>query len=166
MLKSRDITLPTKIPLVKATVFPIVMYGCESWSIKKAEQWRTHAFELWFWKRLLRVPWTARISNQSILREIRPECSLEGLMLKLQLWPPDANNWTLEKTLMVGKIEGRRRRDNRGWDGRMASPTRWTWVWASSRSWWQTGKPDGLQSSSVHWLRRVWLFATPWIAAR
>ena len=84
--------MPTKIPLVKAMVFPTVMYGYESWSIQKAEQWRIHAFELWFWKRLLRVPWTARISNQSILREIRPECSLEGLMLKLQLWPPDAKN--------------------------------------------------------------------------
>ena len=107
MLKSRDITLPTKIPLVKAMVFPTVMYGYESWSIQKAEQWRIHAFELWFWKRLLRVPWTARISNQSILKEISPEYSLERLMLKLKtpiLWPPDAKNWcfwtvVLEKTL-------------------------------------------------------------------
>ena len=114
ILTSRDITLPTKICLVKATVFPVVMYGCESW-IKKAEHWRIDAFELWCWRRLLRVPWTARRSNQSILKEISPEYSLEGLMLKLKLlyfgplmWRADS----FEKTLMLGKIEGRRRR---GW---------------------------------------------------
>ena len=84
ILKSRDITLPTNVPLVKAMVFPVVMYGCESWTIKKAEHWRTDAFELWWWRRLLRVPWTARRSNQSILKEISPGCSLEGLMLKLK----------------------------------------------------------------------------------
>ena len=113
ILKSRDITLPTKVHLVKAMVFPVVMYGCESWTIKKAERWRIDAFELWCWKRLLRVPWTARRSNQSILKEISPGCSLEGLMLKLKLqyfghlmWRADS----LEKTLMLGKIEGRRRR--------------------------------------------------------
>ena len=93
MLKNRDITLPTKVHLVKAMVFPVVMYGCESWTIKKAEHRRIDAFELWFWRELLRVPWTARRSNQSILKEISPECSLEGLMLKLKpmLWPPDEN---------------------------------------------------------------------------
>ena len=113
ILKSRDITLPTKICLVKAMAFPVVMYGCESWTIKKAEHWRIDAFELWCWKRLLRVPWTARRSNQSILKEISPVCSLEGLMLKLKLqcfghlmWRADS----FEKTLMLGKIEGRRRR--------------------------------------------------------
>ena len=114
ILKSRDITLPTKIHLVKAMVFPVVMYRCESWSVKKAEcQW-IDAFELWCWKRLLRVPWTARRSNQSILKEISPRCSLEGLMLKLKLqyfghlmWRVDS----LEKTLMLGAIGGRRR----GW---------------------------------------------------
>ena len=114
ILKSRDITLPTKVRLVKAMVFPVAMYGCESWTVKKAECRRIDAFELWCWRRLLRVPWTARISNQSILKEISPEYSLEGLMLKLKLqyfghlmWRADS----LEKTLMLGKMEGRRR----GW---------------------------------------------------
>ena len=112
-IKSRFITLPTKVHLVKAMVFPVVMYGCESWTIKKAECWRIDAFELWCWRRLLRVPWTARISNQSILKEISPGCSLAGLMLKLKLqhfghlmWRADS----LGKTLTLGKIEGRRRR--------------------------------------------------------
>ena len=115
ILKSRDITLPTKVHLVKAMVFPVVMYGCKNWTIKKAEHRRIDAFELWCWRRLLRVPWTARRSNQSILKEISPEYSFEGLMLKLKLqyfghlmWRTDS----LEKTLMLGKIEGRRRR---GW---------------------------------------------------
>ena len=115
VLKSRDITLPTKVRLVKAMVFPVVMYGCESWTIKKAECWRIHAFELWCWTRLLRVPWTARRSNQSILKEINPECSLEGLMLKLKLQYFGHLMWrtnSMEKTLMLGGIGGRRRR---GW---------------------------------------------------
>ena len=113
ILKSRDITLPTKVCLVKAVVFPVVMYGCESWTMKKAEHRRIDAFELWCWRRLLRVPWTARRSNQSILKETSPGCSLEGLMLKLKLpilWPPDVKSWLIKKTLMLGKIEGRRRR--------------------------------------------------------
>ena len=113
ILKSRDITLPTKVHLVKAMVFPVVMYGCESWSIKKAEHRRTDAFELWCWKRLLRVPWTAKRSNQSILKEISPGCSLEGLMLKLKLQYSGHLMWRADsfgKTLMLGKIEGRRRR--------------------------------------------------------
>ena len=116
ILKSRDITLSTKVRPVKAMVFPVVMYGCESWTIKKSERWRIDAFELWCWRRLLRVPWTARRSNQSILREISPGCSLEGLMLKLKLqysghlmWRADSS----EKTLMLRKIEGRRRT---GWE--------------------------------------------------
>ena len=113
MLKSRNITLSTKVHLVKAMVFPVVMYGCDSWTIKRAECKRIDAFELWCWRRLLRVPWTARRSNQSILREIRPGCSLEGLMLKLKLQyfghlMPRADSF--EKTLMLGKIEGGRRR--------------------------------------------------------
>ena len=113
VLKSRDITLPTKVRLVKAMVFPVVMYGCESWTIKKAERQTIDAFEMWCWRRLLRVPWTARRSNQSILREISPGYSLEGLMLKLKLQyfvylMQRADS--LEKTLMLGKIEGRRRR--------------------------------------------------------
>ena len=113
ILKSRDITLPTKVCLVKAMVFPVVMYGCESWTIKKTESQRIDAFELWCWRRLLRVPWTARRSNQSILKEISPECSLEGLMLKLKLQyfghlMRRADSF--EKTPMLGKIEDRRRR--------------------------------------------------------
>ena len=113
VLKSRDITLPTKVHLVKAIVFPVVKYGCESWSVKKAEHQRIDAFELWCWRRLLRVSWSAKRSNQSILKEINPEYSLKGLMLKLKpsiLRPPDAKNDSLEKTLMLGKIEGGRRR--------------------------------------------------------
>ena len=118
------------------------------WTIKKAEPQRIGAFELWCWRRLLRVPWIARRSNQSILKEINPEYSLEGLMLKLKLQYFGHLIWrtnSLEKTLMLGKIKGRRRRGNRGWDDLMASPTRWTCVWASSRSWWWTGKPGVLQ---------------------
>ena len=113
MFKSRDITLPTKVRLVKAMVFPVVVYGCESWTVKKAECWRIDAFELWCWRRLLRVPWTARRSNQSILKEISPGCSLEGLMLKLKLQYFGhlmQRVDSLEKTLMLGEIGGRRRR--------------------------------------------------------
>ena len=111
--KQRHYTLPTKVRLVKAMVFPVVMYGCESWSIKKAECWRIDASELWCWRKLLRVPWTARRSNQSIWKEISPECSLEGLMLKLKLQNFGHLMWRADsfvKTLMLGKIEGRRRR--------------------------------------------------------
>ena len=113
VLKSKDITLPTKVRLVKAMVFPVVMYGCESWTIKKAECGRIDALELWCWRRLLRVSWTARRSNQSILKEISPGCSLEGLMLKLKLQYFDylmRRADSLKNTLMLGKIEGRRRR--------------------------------------------------------
>ena len=127
-------------------VFPVVMYGCESWTVKKAERRRIDVFELWCW-RLLRVPWTARRSNQSVLKEISPECSLEGLMLNLRLQyfghlMQRADSF--EKTLMLVKIEGRRRGDNRGWDGCMASPTQWTWVWVNYRSWCWTGRPGVL----------------------
>ena len=123
ILKSRDITLPTKVCLVEVMVFPVVIYGCESWTIKKAERRRINAFEVWCWRRLLRVPWTARRSSQSILKEISPECSLEGLMLKLKLQyfghlMQRADSF--EKTLMLGKIEGGRRRGRqrmRGLDG-------------------------------------------------
>ena len=117
ILKSRDITLPTKVCLVKAMVFPVVMYGCESWTIKKAESGRIGAFEVWCWRRLLRVPWTARRSNQSILKEISPEYSLEGLMLKLKLQYLGhlmQRADSLEKTLKLEKIEGRREGDDRG----------------------------------------------------
>ena len=113
ILESKDITLPTKVRLVKAMVFPVVMYGCESWTVKKAERLRIDAFQLWCWRRFLRVPWTARTSNQSILKEISPECSLEGLMLKLKLQYFGhlmLRADSFEKTLMMGKIKGERRR--------------------------------------------------------
>ena len=115
--KSRDVTLPTKVCLAKAMVFPVIMYGCESWTVKKAEHGKIDVFELWCWSRLLRVPWTARRSNQSILKEISPECSLEGLMLKLKLQYFGHLMWrfdSLEKTLMLGGIGGRRRRGQHG----------------------------------------------------
>ena len=144
MLKSRDITLPTKVHLVKAMVSPVVMYGCESWTVKKAEHRRIDAFELWCWRRLLRVPSTTRTSNQSILKETSPEHSLEGLMLKLKLQYFGylmRRVDSFEKTLMLGG-EG----DDRGWDGWMASLTQWTWIWVNSKSWWWTGRPGMLHS--------------------
>ena len=156
ILKSRDITLPEKVYLVKATVFPVVMYGCESWTIKKAEHWEMDAFELWCWRRLLRVPWTARRSNQSILKEISPEYSLEGLILKLKLQYFGhliRRTDSFEKTLMLGKIDGRRRR---GWqrmrwlDGitdlmnmSLSKPGSWRW----------TGKPGMLQFMGLQRVR-------------
>ena len=136
IFKIRAITFLTKVHLAKAVVFPMVMYGYECWTIKKAEHWRTDVFQLWCWRRLLRVPWTAQTSNQSILKEINPEYSLEELMLKLKLQYFGhlmQRTDSLEKTLMLGKIEGRRRRDDRGWDGWMTLPTQWTWIWANSR---------------------------------
>ena len=139
--------MPTKVHLGKAMVIPVVMYGCESWTIQKAEGWKIDAFKLWCWRRLLRVSWTVRRSNQSILKEISSEYSLEGLILKLKLQYFGHQMWrmdSLKKTLMLGKIEGRR-----GWQ-RMASLTLQTRVWASSRSWWWTGKPGVLQSMGSH----------------
>ena len=147
ILKSRDITLPTEIHLAKALVFPAVIYGCESWTIKKAECWRTDGFELWCWRRSLRVHWTARRSNQSILKEISPEYSLEGLMLKLKLqyfghlmWRTDS----FEKPLMLGKIEGRRKGGQHRMRWLDGITTQWTWVWVTSGSWWWIGKPGML----------------------
>ena len=156
ILESRDITLLTKVHLDKAMVFPVVMYGCESWTIKKAEHWRIDAFELWCWRRLLRVLWTARRSNQSILKEISPEYSLEGLMLKLKIQYFGhlmGRTDSLEKTLMLGKIEGGGEGDDRGWYGCMASPTQWTWVWAS---WW-TEKSGVLQSMGSQRVGHDWV---------
>ena len=159
ILKSRTITLPTKVHLVRPMVFPVVIYGCESWTIKKAEHRRIDAFELWCWRRLLRVPWTARKSNLSILKENSLEYSLEGLILRLKLqyfgYLMGRTN-SLGKTLMLGKIEGMRRR---GWQ-RMrwldASPTRWTWVWVDSDSWWWTGRPGVLQSMGSQRVAHNW----------
>ena len=165
ILKSRDITLSTKVCLVKAMVFPVVMYGCESWAIKKAEHRRIDAFELWCCRRLLRVPWTVRRSNQSILKEISPGCSLAGLMLKLKLqylvtWCEEPTHlkrpWCLERLRAGG--EGY----NRGWDGWMASPTQWTWVWVNYGSRWWTERPGVLQSMWLPRVRHNWVTELNW----
>ena len=163
ILKSRDITLPTRVCLVKAKIFPVVMYGCESWTIRKAEGRRIDAFELWYWRRLLGVPWTARRSSQSILKETSPE--LEGLMLKLKLQyfgHLRRRADSFEKTVMLGKIRGRRRGDDRGWDGWMASLTRWKWVWVGSGSWWWTGRPCLLQFMWSQRVRHDWATELNW----
>ena len=160
ILKSRDITLPTKVCLLKAMVFPVVIYECESWTIKKVERWRTDAFELWCWRRLLRVPWTARRSNQSFLKETSPEYSLEGLMLQLK---PQYFGHLLEELTHLKrpwcwewlKVGGEG--DDRGWDSWMASLTWWTWVWVSSGSWWRTGMPGLLQSLGWQRVRHDWV---------
>ena len=159
ILKSRDIILPTKIHLVKAMVFPVVMYGCESWTTKKAEHQRIDAFELWCWRRLLRFPWTARRSNQSILKEI----SLEYIHWKdwcwcwnsntLATWWEELTHWESPWWWEILKVGGEE--DDRGWSGWMASPTLWTWIWASSGSWWWTGKPGVLQSRELQRVRRA-----------
>ena len=160
MLKSRDITLPTKVHLVKAMVYPVVMYGCESGTMKEAESWRIDAFELWCRRRLFRVPWTARRSNKSILKEISLRCSLEGLMLNwnsniLATWCEELTHlkrpWCWERLRAGGD------RDDRGWDGWMASLTQWTWVWASSRSWWWTRKPGFLLSMEPERVGHYWV---------
>ena len=148
IFKSRDITLPTKVRLVKAKVFLVVMYGCESWTVKKAERRRIDAFERWCWRRLLRVPWTTRRSNQSILKEISPGCFLEGMMLN---WNSSAlatsceglTHW--EKLWFLEGLGTGGEGDDREWDGWMASLTQWTWVWVNSGSWWWTGRPGVLR---------------------
>ena len=164
ILKSRDITLPTKVRLVKAMVFPVVTYRCESWTVKKAECRRIDSFELWCWRRLLRVPWAARRSNQSILKEISPEYSLEGLMLKLKLQYFHHLMWranSFEKTLMLGKIEGRRRRGRqrvRWLDGISESVS----ISLSKLSWWWTGKPGVLQSMVSQGIGHDWATELNW----
>ena len=166
ILKSRDITLSTKVRLVKVMVFPVVMYGCESWTIKKTERQRMHAFELWCWRRLLRVPWNARRSNQSILKEISSGCSLVGLMLKLKLQyfghlvrRADSlkRPWCWERLRAGGKG------DERGWGGWMASPTQWTWVWVDSGSWWWTGRPGVLRFMGLQRVRHNWVTELNWL---
>ena len=151
--------------------FPVVMYGCENWTIKKTECQTIDAFELWCWRRLLRVPWTARRSNQSILKEISPEHYLERLILKLKLQYFGHLKWRtnlFEKTLMLGKIEGRRRRgwQRIRWDGWMASLTQWTWVWTSSGSWWWTGKPGVLQPIGSQRVEHDWVTELNWTELR
>ena len=159
ILKSRDITLPTKVSLVKAMVFPVVMYGCESWTVKKVERQKIDAFELWCW-RLLRVPWTARRSNQSILKEIGPWCSLEGLMLKLKLQyfgHSFKKSWIIGKDPDVGSNWGQEENgDDRGWDVWMASPTRWAWILVNSSSWWWIGRPGVLRFMGSQRVRHNW----------
>ena len=167
ILKSRDITLSTKVHLVKAMVFLVVMYACEIWTITKAEHRRIDAFELWCWRRPLRVPWTARRSNQSILKEISPGCSLEGLMLKLKLQYFGylmRRAVSFKKTLMLGKFWAGGDRDDRGWDGWMASLTQWTWVWVNSMSKLHGDGQGGLACCSS-WGRRVrhnWVTELNW----
>ena len=161
ILKCRDITLPTKVRLVKAVVFPVAMCGCESWTVKKAECWRIDVFELWCWRTLLRVPWTARRSNQSLLKEISPGCSLEGMMLKLKLqyfrhlmWRVDS----LEKTLMLGGIEGRRRR------GRQDEMAGWH-HWLDGHEFeWTLGVGDGWEAwrAAIHGVAKSWTRLSDW----
>ena len=166
ILKSRDLTMPTKVCLVKVMVFPVVMYGCESWTVRKAECRRTDAFELWCWRRLLRVPWTARRANQSILKEISPGCSLEGLMLKLKLQyfghliqRSDSSEKILRSDWGLG---AGREGDDRGWDGWMASPTQWAWVWVNSAHWWWTGRPGMLRFMGSQRAGHDWVTELNW----
>ena len=142
------------------------MYGCESWTIKKAECQRIDTFELWYWRRLLRVPWTARRSSHSILKEISPEYSLEWLMLKLKLqyfgpWCEELTHW--KRIWGWERLKAGGKGNDRGWDGCMTSPIRWTWVWASSRSWWWTGKPSMLQSMGLQRVRCDWATELNWL---
>ena len=157
--------MPTKVHIIKTMIFPVVMYGCESWTIKKAECRRIDAFDLWCWRRLLRVPWIVRRSNQSILKEISPEYSLEGLILKLkcQLWPPDVKSWLIGKDPDAGK-DWRWKGDNRGQGGWMASLTQWTWVWVNPGSWWWIGRLGVLQSMGSQRGGHDWVTELNWTA--
>ena len=155
ILKSRDITFPTNVHLVKAMIFPVVRYGCESWIIKKAEYQRSDAFELWCWRRLLRVPWTTRRFNQSILKEISSEYSLGGLMLKLKLQylcHLMQRTDSLERPWCWERLRAGGEGDDRGWDGWMASPAHWTWVWVNSG----VGDRQGGLACWVHRVTMSW----------
>ena len=161
IFKRKDITLPTKVRLVKAMVFPVVMYGCENWTVKKAELWRIDAFELWCWRRLLRVPLTTRRSKQSILKEINPACSLEGLMLKLTSCE-ELTHW---KRLWCWEGLGAGGEgDDRGWDGWIASSTLWTWVCPQTHgSWWWTARPGMLQFMGSQRVGHNWATELNWL---
>ena len=165
LLKSRDITLPTKVHLVKTMFFPVVMYGCESWTIKKAEHWRIDGFELWCWRRLLRVPWTARSSNQSILKE-----TVLNIHWKDWCWSWNSNTlatWCEELTHWKGhwcwvRLKVGWEGDNWGWDSCMATPSQWTCVWVNSGSWWWTGRPGVLQSMGSKRVGHDWATELNW----
>ena len=162
ILKSRDIIFLTKVHTVKVMDFPAVMYGCESWIIKKAEHQSSVSFELWCWRRLLRVPWTARWSNQSVLKEISPEYPLEGLMLKLKLqylatWCEELTHW--KRPWDWERLQSEGEEGDRGWDGWMASPIQWTWTWADFGRWWGTGRPGALQSMGL----QSWPWLNDWM---
>ena len=160
ILKSKDITLPTKVHVVKAMIFPIVMYGCESWAIKKAESQRIDAFELWCWRRLLRVPWTARRCNQSILKKSvlvvhwKNRC-WSWSSITLVTWCEELTH--LKRPWCWERLKEREEGDNRGWDGWMASPTQCTWVWVNSGSWWWTGR-----CAAVHGVAKSWTGLSGW----
>ena len=161
VLKRRNITLPTKVRLVRAMVFPVAMFGCESWIIMKAEHWRIDAFELWCWRRLLRVPSTSRRSNQSILKEINPEYRLEKLVLKsntLANWCDEPTQW--KRAWCWERLKAGGERDNVGWDGWM--PSLLDGVWVISGSWWQTRKPGVLESMGSQTVRHDWVTELKW----
>ena len=162
ILKSRDITLSTKACLVKAMVFPVVMYGCESWTVKKAERRRIDAFELWCCRRLSRAPRTARRPNQSILKEISPGCSLEGLMLKLKLQYSCKKVTHWKRLWCCERLRAGGEGDDRGWDGWMASPTQWTRVWVESWTWWWTGRPGVLRFMGSQSVGHDWATELNW----
>ena len=154
-----------KVRLVKAMVFPVVMYGCESWTVNKAERWRIDAFESWYWRRLLRVPWTARRANQSILKEISSGISLEGMMLKLKLQyfghlMRRVDSW--KRPWCWEGLGTRGEGDDRGWNSWMASLTPWTWVWVNSGSWWWTGRPGVLQFVGSQRVGHDWVTELNW----
>ena len=162
LLKSRDITLPTKVHLVKAMVFSVVMYGCEKWTIKKAEHWRIDVFELWCLRRLLRVLWTMKRSHLSFLNKISPEYSFSFSWNSntLTTWCKEPTHW--KRPWCWERLKEGGEGGNRGWDGWMASLTQWTWVWASSRSWWWTGKPVMLKFMGLQRVRHDWATELNW----
>ena len=157
-IKSRDITLLTKVHLVKAMVFPVVMYGCESWTIKKAEHWRIDAFELWCWRRLLRVPWTTRQSNKSVLNIHWKDWCWSWISNTLATWCEELTHWKSPWCWESLKVRGEG--NNRGWDGWMASPTRWAWVWVNYGSWWWTGRSGVLRA--IHGVAKSRTLLSDW----